>query len=173
MSVVLRPMAGNDVPAVAKLEMALFGEEAWSPDMLASELAGEPGKYYLVAAEDGVIAGYAGMLATGGGQADVLTVGVAQDRWGEGIGAALLENLLTEAARRGCTEVFLEVRTDNDRAQRLYRRYGFVGIGVRRGYYQPSGADALVMRHVIARARPAEPAARARGTRRWRRGGAA
>ena len=173
MSVVVRPMAGNDVPAVAKLEVALFGEEAWSPDMLASELAGEPGKYYLVAAEDGVIAGYAGMLATGGGQAEVLTVGVAQDRWGEGIGAALLENLLTEAARRGCTEVFLEVRTDNDRAQRLYRRYGFVGIGVRRGYYQPSGADALVMRHVIARARPAEPAARARGPRRWRRGGVA
>ena len=80
---------------------------------------------------------------------------------------------LTEAGRRGCTEVFLEVRTDNDRAQRLYRRYGFVGIGVRRGYYQPSGADALVMRHAIARARPAEPATRARGTRRWRRGGAA
>ena len=162
MSVVLRPMAGNDVPAVAKLEVALFGEEAWSPDMLASELADEPGKYYLVAAEEGVIAGYAGLLAPGGGQADVLTVGVAQDRWGEGIGAALLENLLTEAGRRGCTEVLLEVRTDNDRAQRLYRRYGFVGIGVRRGYYQPSGADALVMRHVIARARPAGPAPRPR-----------
>jgi ribosomal-protein-alanine N-acetyltransferase len=170
MSVILRPMAGGDVPAVAKLEVALFGEEAWSPDMLASELAGEPGKYYLVAADDGAIAGYAGLLAPGGGQADVLTVGVAQDRWGEGIGAALVENLLTEAARRGCTEVFLEVRTDNDRAQRLYRRYGFVGIGVRRGYYQPSGADALVMRYAIAR--PAAPARPARGARRWRRGGA-
>jgi [ribosomal protein S18]-alanine N-acetyltransferase len=173
MSVVLRPMAGSDVSAVAKLEVALFGEEAWSPDMLASELAGEPGKYYLVADEDGVIAGYAGLLAPGGGQADVLTVGVTQEHWGHGIGAAMLENLLAEAGRRGCTEVFLEVRTDNDRAQRLYRRYGFVGIGVRRGYYQPSGADALVMRHVIARTRSPAPATPARGTRRWRRGGAA
>ena len=78
MSVVLRPMVSGDVPAVAKLEMALFGEEAWSPDMLASELAGEPGKYYLVAAEDGVVAGYAGLLAPGGGQADVLRLGAAQ-----------------------------------------------------------------------------------------------
>jgi [ribosomal protein S18]-alanine N-acetyltransferase len=173
MSVVLRRMVGKDVPAVAELELAVFGEEAWSPDMLASELAGEPGKYYLVAAEEDVIVGYAGLLAPGGGQADVLTVGVAHDRWGEGIGAALVENLLAEAGRRGCTEVFLEVRTDNDRAQRLYRRYGFVGIGVRRGYYQPSGADALVMRHVIARPKPASPVAAARGTRRWRRGGAA
>jgi [ribosomal protein S18]-alanine N-acetyltransferase len=170
MSVVLRPMASADVSAVARLEVALFGEEAWSPDMLASELAGEPGKYYLVAAEDGVIAGYAGMLAAGGGQADVLTVGVAQDRWGKGIGAALLESLLAEASRRGCTEVFLEVRVDNERAQRLYRRHGFARIGLRRGYYQPSGTDALVMRRKI---RPASPARGRR--RRWarREGGAA
>ena len=170
MSVVLRPMARADLRAVARLEMALFGEEAWSASMLASELAGEPARYYLVAADDGVIAGYAGMLAPGGGQADVLTVGVAQDRWGEGIGAALVEHLLAEAGRRSCTEVFLEVRVDNDRAQRLYRRHGFDGVGIRRGYYQPSGTDALVMRRKLA---PAMPARRTRPGRRWRRGGAA
>ncbi len=78
----------------------------------------------------------------------MLTIAVALDRWGEGTGAALLDALLAEAARRGCTEVFLEVRTDNARAQQLYRRYGFTEIGIRRGYYQPSGADALVMRRV-------------------------
>ena len=170
MSVVLRPMATVDVPAIAKLEAALFGEEAWSQDMLASELAGEPGRYYMVAAEQDVITGYAGLLAPGGGQADVLTVGVAHDRWGEGIGTALLENLLAEAARRGCTEVFLEVRVDNDRAQRLYRRHGFARVGLRRGYYQPSGADALVM---CCRLRSAPPAGGRRS--RWlrRSGGAA
>jgi [ribosomal protein S18]-alanine N-acetyltransferase len=173
MSVVLRPMARVDLPAVARLEVALFGEEAWSADMLATELAGEPARYYLVAADDGVIAGYAGMLAPGGGQADVLTVGVAHDRWGQGIGAALVRNLLAEAARRGCTAVFLEVRVDNDRAQRLYRRHGFDGVGIRRGYYQPSGTDALVMRHTIAPAAPAAADRRGRAPRRWRRGGAA
>jgi [ribosomal protein S18]-alanine N-acetyltransferase len=173
MSVVLRPMARADLPKVARLEVTLFGEEAWSADMLATELAREPARYYLVAADDGVIAGYAGMLAPGGGQADVLTVGVAHDRWGEGIGAALVENLLAEAGRRGCTEVFLEVRVDNDRAQRLYRGHGFDGVGIRRGYYQPSGTDALVMRHTITAAGPAAAARRGRAARRWWRGGAA
>jgi [ribosomal protein S18]-alanine N-acetyltransferase len=173
MSVVLRPMASVDLPAVARLEVTLFGEEAWSADMLATELAGEPARYYLVAADDGVIAGYAGMLAPGGGQADVLTVGVAHNRWGQGIGAALVENLVAEAGRRGCTEVFLEVRVDNDRAQRLYRRHGFDSVGIRRGYYQPSGTDALVMRHTIAPAVSAAAARRGRAVRRWRRGGAA
>jgi [ribosomal protein S18]-alanine N-acetyltransferase len=171
MSVVLRSMARVDLAAVAQLELALFGEEAWSADMLATELAGEPSRYYLVAADDGAIAGYAGMLAPGGGQADVLTVGVAHERWGEGIGAALVNHLMAEASRRGCTEMFLEVRVDNDRAQRLYRRHGFDVVGIRRGYYQPSGTDALVMRRKLAPAVPARGCARA--GRRWRRGGAA
>ena len=35
---------------------------------------------------------------------------------------------------------------DNERAKRLYKRYGFAEVGIRRGYYQPSGVDAVVMR---------------------------
>ena len=35
---------------------------------------------------------------------------------------------------------------DNAPAQRLYATYGFEPIGIRRGYYQPSNTDALVMR---------------------------
>jgi len=44
--------------------------------------------------------------------------------------------------------VFLEVRTDNSRAINLYKSCGFEEIGIRRKYYQPSGADALVMRRL-------------------------
>jgi ribosomal-protein-alanine N-acetyltransferase len=157
MTVVLRPMHRADIGAVAVLERDLFGPEAWSPDLLAGELAADPGsRYYLVAADDGVITGYGGLLADRGRQAEVLTLAVAAHRWGEGIGSALLDGLLAEAARRGCTEIFLEVRVDNHRAQRLYRRRGFTGIGVRVGYYQPSGTDALVM-HLI------QPPGNARG----------
>jgi ribosomal-protein-alanine N-acetyltransferase len=142
----LRTMTVADIEAVLGLEHDLFGEEAWSRQMLEGELAEQPrSRYYLVADDDGLITGYAGLLVAAT-QADVLTIAVAAGRWGRGTGSALLEALLAEAVRRGCTEVFLEVRTDNMRAQRLYRRYGFAEIGIRKGYYQPSGADALVMR---------------------------
>jgi [ribosomal protein S18]-alanine N-acetyltransferase len=145
----LRPMTPADLTAVLKLERELFGEEAWSRPMLRGELAQQPrSRYYLVAEDNEVIVGYAGLLAAGS-QGEVLTLAVAGRRWGQGTGSALLEALLAEAARRGCTEVFLEVRTDNVRAQLLYRRYGFVQIGIRRGYYQPSGTDALVMRREL------------------------
>jgi [ribosomal protein S18]-alanine N-acetyltransferase len=146
----LRTMTPADLDAVLVLERSLFGEEAWSRQMLEGELAEQRrSRYYLVADDDGVITGYAGLLLAAN-QADVVTLAVAADQWGQGAGSALLEALLAEAARRRCTEVFLEVRTDNTRAQRLYRRYGFSQIGIRKGYYQPSGADALVMRRDIA-----------------------
>ena len=63
-----------------------------------------------------------------------------------GLGRALLRALLERAAALGAPSVLLEVRTDNAGAQALYRSAGFREVGVRRGYYQPSGADALVMR---------------------------
>jgi [ribosomal protein S18]-alanine N-acetyltransferase len=148
-SPLLRPMTHADIDAVLELERAVFGAEAWSRQMLAGELDQQPAsRYYLVADDDGQVAGYAGLLGAGW-QGDVLTLAVAADRWGQGIGTALLRALLAEAARRGCTEVFLEVRTDNSRAQDLYRRHDFTEIGIRRGYYQPSGADALVMRRTM------------------------
>ena len=166
--IVLRAMTHADLPAVLQLEADLFGDEAWSESMLAGELDGAASGRYYLAAEDaaaegaadaakdcaaGELVGYAGLLSPGGGQADVLTMAVAADRWGRRIGAMLLDALLAEAARRGCTDVFLEVRVDNDRAQRLYRSRGFAEIGIRRGYYQPSGTDALVMQLSLPRAR--------------------
>ena len=41
--------------------------------------------------------------------------------------------------------MLLEVRTDNEAAIGLYESEGFVRLGVRRRYYQPSGADAYTM----------------------------
>lgn len=141
-----RLMTTADLESVLPLELDLFGEEAWSRQMLVGELGQQPAtRYYLVAEQDGEIVAYGGLLAAGG-QGDVLTIAVTKARWGQGIGSALLERLLAEAYRRGCLEVFLEVRADNERAQLLYRRRGFTDVGIRRGYYQPSGTDAIVMR---------------------------
>ena len=74
------------------------------------------------------------------------TIGVDAERRRGGIGTMLLTDLLDDARRRGCAQVDLEVRDGNDDAIRLYERHGFRRVGIRRGYYQPSGADAVVMR---------------------------
>ena len=50
---------------------------------------------------------------------------------------------MADAAR---ATVFLEVRTDNEAARRLYEDEGFTVVGLRKRYYRPSGADAHTMR---------------------------
>ncbi|MBV9092937.1 MAG: ribosomal protein S18-alanine N-acetyltransferase [Streptosporangiaceae bacterium] len=143
----LRPMRRGDMPAIMAMERELFPDDAWTPRMFAREIAQSASRrLYLVAEDDNGPAGYAGIMFTGGAQADVLTLAVARSRWAQGIGTALLGAMLGEAARQGCAEVLLEVREDNPRARRLYLRHGFTEVGIRRGYYQPSGVDAVVMR---------------------------
>ena len=146
----LRDMNKADMPRILALEQELFPEDAWTPEMFAGEFA-QPAsrRLYLVAEEGETLIGYAGMMFTGGPQADVVTLAVEPARWGRGTGAALLTALVDEAARRGCTEVLLEVREDNPRARRLYLRQGFAEVGIRRGYYQLSGVDAVVMRKAL------------------------
>jgi [ribosomal protein S18]-alanine N-acetyltransferase len=147
----LREMNRADMAAVIALEQKLFPEDAWTPEMFAAEFAQPPSRRrYLVAEEGNALIGYAGMMFTGGSQADVVTLAVTPARWGEGTGTALLTALVDEAEKRGYQEVMLEVREDNPRARQLYLRHGFAEIGVRRGYYQPSGVDAVVMRKVLA-----------------------
>jgi [ribosomal protein S18]-alanine N-acetyltransferase len=150
----LRSMRLTDLPAVLELEEQLFAPDTWTEAMYRDELARTDTRHYLVAEErdpDGTdrVVGYAGLIAYTD-EAHVATIGVAADRQGEGIGARLLDALLAEADRRSPV-VLLEVRADNELAQGLYRRRGFTEIGRRRGYYQPSGADAVVMRRELLR----------------------
>lgn len=141
-----RPLTVDDLPAVLELEHLLFPDDAWSEATYRAELTESGGTRHYVGldGDDGPLAGWAG-LAAAGGQADVLTIGVRPELQGRGLGAALLTELLGEATARGCAEVFLDVRADNDRARRLYERFGFTPVGVRKRYYRPSGMDAIVM----------------------------
>ena len=150
---VLREMRWWDIDLVLELERDLFPEDAWSRGMFWSELAHARGpeatRKYVVAEEGKRIVGYAG-VASSGEQADIQTIAVARDHWGTGLGGRLLTELLKAATDFECAEVMLECRVDNVRAQKLYERFGFEGIGFRRGYYQPGNVDALVMRLITA-----------------------
>jgi ribosomal-protein-alanine N-acetyltransferase len=130
------------------IEADLFGVEQWSAAMFWNELAN--GNLYLVARDGGAecdtgIVGYAG-LSVGDAEAWVQNIAVRRDRQRQGLGRLLLEALLGEASARGAKTVLLEVAVDNLPAQRLYTDYGFETVGVRKGYYQPTNTDALVMR---------------------------
>jgi [ribosomal protein S18]-alanine N-acetyltransferase len=163
MTVRLRPMTADDLPGVMVLEEELFAPDTWTEAMYRDELSRGDTRFYVVAefhlegededdegSAEPVLVGYAGLIAYDD-EAHVATLGVAKALQGEGVGSLLLDALLAEADKRSPV-VLLEVRADNAAAQRLYERRGFTEIGRRRGYYQPSGADAVVMKRKRVRA---------------------
>ena len=141
--VTLERMRWWHVAEVMPLERALFAPEPWSEPLFWSELGQLDTRHYLVALLGGTVVGYAG-LCDYPDEAFVQTLGVSPGLQGQGVGARLLTALLDEAVRRRQRTVSLEVRVDNDPAQRLYARHGFARTGVRRGYY-PGGVDAVVL----------------------------
>jgi ribosomal-protein-alanine N-acetyltransferase len=151
----LRPLRWWDIAALERIEEDLFPEDPWSTEMFWSELADVPrSRHYVVAEIDGEIAGYAGLMSQPGAaphsvEGWIQNIAVVRAHQGKGLGTTLLQALLEEAVRRQCAEVWLEVRTDNDPAQRLYIRHGFEPVGIRRGYYQPGNHDALIMRKAL------------------------
>jgi ribosomal-protein-alanine N-acetyltransferase len=127
---------------VLPIEDDLFGPEKWSAAMFWNELAQR--HFYLVAVDGDDLLGYAG-LATTPDEAWVQNIAVRRSAQRRGVGGELLEALLAEAARQEIKQTLLEVAVDNAPAQRLYASYDFEPVGIRRGYYQPSNTDALVM----------------------------
>ena len=111
-------------------------------------------RHYIVAEADGAVSGYGCLNAAAAGTGEIQAIAVRGDREGRGIGTALLAELIATAAGLGCSDVVLCVRADNARARELYWRTGFTKAALRRGYYQPSGTDAVVMRLPLARHLP-------------------
>lgn len=152
------------ITEIMPMEEDLFGAEKWSEWMFWNELAN--GHYYRVALDDdGTIVGYGGLAIAGDmlgprreasrdrlvvawerpDEAWVQNLAVRRDAQRRGIGRLLLEDLLDRAERHRVRKVLLEVAVDNEPAQKLYATAGFQPLAVRRGYYQPSNTDALVM----------------------------
>ncbi len=94
------------------------------------------------------------------GEAELLTLAVAPEARGRGLGIRLVSRFLYQARLRQAGAALLEVAADNAAALALYARAGFVEVGRRRGYYRlPDGraVDALVLRRALAQQAPHGP----------------
>jgi ribosomal-protein-alanine N-acetyltransferase len=116
----------------------------WSPSLFVSEMTTGRNRAYLVALAGRAVVGYAGLISYGD-EAHVTTIAVDPEFQRLKIGTRLLYELVHEALELGARAVSLEVRVTNWGAQRLYGRFGFRPVGVRRNYYQETNEDALVM----------------------------
>ena len=126
---------------VAELEALCFADP-WSEKAL--ELLLTDGAYGAVCLQDEHIAAYGGILwAPYEGQ--ITNIATHPDHRRCGMGAAVLEHLIDVARSRDCEQLSLEARVSNIPAISLYERYGFLKMGLRRGFYKHPTEDAYVM----------------------------
>lgn len=143
-----REMIALDLPVIVSMEREIYRTDAWSMGQFKEELAAVPrNRYYIVAQNDeNEIVGYAGTFSPDLGlDADVLTLTVAPKYRRQGIGRALLDQLITWAKMRKAPAIFLEVREGNVEASPLYKSAGFEPISTRSNYYS-LGVNAVIMK---------------------------
>ena len=160
----LRPLASADAPRCAELEKVLFpGESPWPARAFEQEIAAGHTTYWAVDMNVNrddhndnrddhndnrvEVLGYAGVGRMGPAawpEFEIRTIGVDPAAQRQGI-ARLMMDAIVELADSHDAPIFLEVRVGNEPAIRLYEAYDFVINGLRRNYYQPSGADAHTM----------------------------
>lgn len=139
---VIVPMTPEHVAAVARIERE-SSPSPWSEESFLYEIE-QPNSRFLVAKLRGEVVGHIGLWLIGT-EAHIATFAVDKAHRRQGIGEALLRASLLRAIDEGVTRATLEVRASNIAAQNLYRKFGFVPIALRKGYYAPEREDAIIM----------------------------
>lgn len=139
----VRRMTESDLGSVMAIEIASF-KDPWTPLAFALDMRHNPCAQYLVAVEDGVLAGYLGWWNTPEG---AVIVRVAVDPRGRkgGVGRLLVNYAAECACSQGCEMMALEVRAANEGARAFYERMGFQETALRENYYDDPVDDAVVM----------------------------
>jgi ribosomal-protein-alanine N-acetyltransferase len=136
----VRRLTYSDLPSVLSIERRSF-PTPWSLAMFVLELS-KPSGICLAAASGDGLTGY--LVCSR--YADVwhlMNVAVAPERRRRGVATMLMQRLFEQAGDDA--RFTLEVRTSNDEAIAMYRRFGFRPAGRRRRYYHDNGEDALIM----------------------------
>ena len=137
-------MNESHVASVAAIEKECFGRDGWSERSVAGELTNALA-LWLVAVENGIVAGYVGSQ-TVCGETDMMNVAVTAGFRRRGIAEKLVTALVEELKAIGSHSLTLEVRASNTPAQALYEKLGFAEVGRRPRYYQNPKEDALILR---------------------------
>ena len=140
---IIREMRMSDVPAIAELEKVCFSDP-WSENSIAFEV-NNPLSYWLVAEEQGIVAGYVGSQSVLDA-ADMMNIAVSPAFRRNGIGEKLVLALTDHLRKNNVIALLLEVRVSNAPAIALYQKLGFKQVGRRPRYYHNPREDALILR---------------------------
>ena len=115
----------------------------WNYNIFKQELQNKNSKYFIAKSNTQII-GFIGFMEIID-EADITNIVVHKDYRNQGIAYKLLETTLTKITNNKKIKVItLEVNETNIYAIKLYKRFGFKKIGIRKNYY-PNHTNAIIM----------------------------
>ncbi len=146
MEITVRRAEERDLDAITLIEARCFeGQDPWSKNAFYNEIVENADRtLYLIAEKDQTVIGYMGVWKILD-EGHITNVAVDPDYRRQHIAEKIIEEMIKRTSEEGITSWTLEVRADNEPAIRLYEKTGFREEGVRPGYYEYDGTDALIM----------------------------
>ncbi|MEH7444031.1 ribosomal protein S18-alanine N-acetyltransferase [Bacillus sp. JJ1122] len=142
-TITFRKMTIEDLDDVIEVEIHSFATP-WSREAFYNELTKNQFAHYLVAEVDEKVVGYCGVWIIVD-EAHITNIALLPDYRGMKLGESLMGRIIETARESGAVRITLEVRVSNERAQNLYRKFGFEEGALRKQYYTDNMEDALVM----------------------------
>ena len=135
-------MSIEDLNSIKSILTSDF-DNFWSFDVLEDEL--ECNNSYVIVAKnvENTIVGFAGLKIILD-EADIMNIVVKKEFRHHGIGSILLENLINYSKEMNLKTITLEVNENNLSAIRLYDKFSFDKLGIRKKYYDGE-SDAIIM----------------------------
>ncbi|MCX7904650.1 MAG: ribosomal protein S18-alanine N-acetyltransferase [Caloramator sp.] len=139
----LRDMKLEDIDDVVKIEHLSF-KTPWTYEAFLSEITRNKVAKYRVIEKEKRVVGYYGLWLLYG-EGHITNIAVHPEFRGIGLGNMLLEDIISISRENKIQALTLEVRVSNTVAINLYKKYGFVEVARRKGYYSDTGEDAIIM----------------------------
>jgi len=146
----IRTSEPSDLSGLMRVERESFSMP-WAEESVLSFLDDEAHRICFAATEDEEGVNVVGYLALQFvcDEAEICNIAVRPAFRGCGVGGMLIDRAVDFCARKAVNALHLEVRTHNTPAVKLYEKKGFRQVGLRRGYYEDSGEDALLFARPI------------------------
>lgn len=129
---------------VMEIEENCYGEHHWARDSFVNEIDNSISQYLCAVNEHQKCVGYLGMWNIID-EAHITNFAVHPNFQHQGVGHFLITNSIEKCYEKKIKYITLEVRASNEKAKRLYEKFGFKSLGVRKKYYQDNNEDAIIM----------------------------
>ncbi len=139
----IRKMTFEDLPRITEIEEEIFSVP-WSKQMFEQEIKNHYA-FVITNEENNDLIGYVcGWIVLD--EFTITNIGIAKALQKKGYGRSLVRFIISALIKEKCFKFFLEVRSSNILAIRLYETFGFKSAGIRKNYYQHPPEDAIMMK---------------------------